>query len=439
MRRQSGSGWPRIGCGAGQAETLAKRAFRVAGAERAAVAQFRDERPGDLLKVVRQRAGTEPETVEPRRLFPVEQQVRQFAGRAGDDRAVRSEVGAVEVVEPPLARRGGAGGLVDEHYEVRVDLERRQGTFLIILGGADLRHDLRGVLRAGGGHEDDVGRAGGEAVGHVGVRERGDDGLALRRAGRDGRAADGEPAAVEVDVVQLAAVDEPAGRHVADHRVVLPGVPQPPHDLDGVGGLVEQVAEVRGDGGVGDVLLSQRRELAAAEVPCLVRRRRDPRAPAGPALAHVVQGRDGRGEVERLRVRGDRRGNQADARGVRGDPRCGQHRVQPAAHLVGAVVRACEAARGLQAERVFDGQEVEGAGFGLAGQVRPVPGAEQLPGPRVRRAPGGGVPAGPVERHREVQFAGFRHDRLLPAVREPVTDANRPPAKPSNPIVYIAC
>ena len=34
----------------------------------------------------------------------------------------------------------------------------------------------------------------------------------------------------------------------------------------------------------------------------------------------------------------------------------------------------------------LDHVNVEGAGFGLTGQVRPVPGAEQLPGPRVRRA-----------------------------------------------------
>ena len=67
------------------------------------------------------------------------------------------------------------------------------------------------------------------------------------------------------------------------------------------------------------------------------------------------------------------------------------------------------------------------------------PAVNSSAGPRVGRAPGGGMPAGAVERDGEVQFAGFRHDRLLPAVRQPVTDANRVPAKPSNPIVNIAC
>ena len=49
--------------------------------------------------------------------------------------------------------------------------------------------------------------------------------------------------ALEVDVVQLVAVDEPAGGDVADIGVVLPAVPQPAHDLDHVGGLVEEVAD----------------------------------------------------------------------------------------------------------------------------------------------------------------------------------------------------
>jgi hypothetical protein len=44
--------------------------------------------------------------------------------------------------------------------------------------------------------------------------------------------------AFEVDVVQLVAVDEPAGGRVADLGVVLPAVPEPADDLDVVGGLV---------------------------------------------------------------------------------------------------------------------------------------------------------------------------------------------------------
>ena len=53
----------------------------------------------------------------------------------------------------------------------------------------------------------------------------------------------GEPAALEVDVVQLVPVDEPAGGDVADLGVVLPAVPEPAQHLDVVGGLVEQVGD----------------------------------------------------------------------------------------------------------------------------------------------------------------------------------------------------
>ncbi len=53
-----------------------------------------------------------------------------------------------------------------------------------------------------------------------------DERVRLRRPRRDRRPLHREELAGEVDVVQLVAVDEPAGRLVADHRVVLPGVPQ---------------------------------------------------------------------------------------------------------------------------------------------------------------------------------------------------------------------
>ena len=79
--------------------------------------------------------------------------------------------------------------------------------------------------------------------GHASVRQGGDDGLALRRPGRDRGALDAEVPALEVDVVQLVAVDEAAGGGVADLRVVLPAVPEPAHHLDVVGGLVEQLGD----------------------------------------------------------------------------------------------------------------------------------------------------------------------------------------------------
>ena len=52
-----------------------------------------------------------------------------------------------------------------------------------------------------------------------------DERLALRRARGDERGLNAEPAPGEVDLVQLVAVDEPAGRGGADLGVVLPVVP----------------------------------------------------------------------------------------------------------------------------------------------------------------------------------------------------------------------
>ena len=54
---------------------------------------------------------------------------------------------------------------------------------------------------------------------------------------------DREPAALEVDVVQLVPVDEAAGGHVADLRVVFPAVPETAQHLHLVGRLVEAVGD----------------------------------------------------------------------------------------------------------------------------------------------------------------------------------------------------
>lgn len=64
-------------------------------------------------------------------------------------------------------------------------------------------------------------------------------------------------AALEVDVVQLVAVDEPAGGHVPDLGVVVPAVPQPPDHLDVIGGLL-----------IG--LRLRERNRPSPEMPCLV-------------------------------------------------------------------------------------------------------------------------------------------------------------------------
>ena len=107
--------------------------------------------------------------------------------------------------------------------------------------------------------------------------------------------------------------------------------------------------------------------------------------------------------MERLGVRrGDGR-DQPDPRGQRGQERRDQGRVEPALHAVGAALRSGEVVAGLQTERVLDGEQVEQPALGGARQVDPVAGAEQLTGPGTGLTPGRGVPAGTVERHREVQ------------------------------------
>ena len=113
---------------------------------------------------------------------------------------------------------------------------------------------------------------------------------------------------------------------------------------------------------------------------------------------------------------GDHRGrHQADVPGQRGDPGGDEDGVQPAADLVGAVVGS-GTARGLQAEGVLDGDEVEQAALGLGDQVGPVAGGEQFAGAGAGLAPGGGVPAGAVQGDGEVQRGrgrggGSRGDR----------------------------
>ncbi|MGX1273647.1 hypothetical protein RKD18_006841 [Streptomyces phaeoluteigriseus] len=120
------------------------------------------------------------------------------------------------------------------------------------------------------------------------------------------------------------------------------------------------------------------------------------------AGADVVEGGDGLGDVERLRVGGHHGRDQSYVAGQGGDSGGDQDRVEPAADLVGALVRV-EEVGGLRAETVLDGDEVEQSALGLGHLVGPVGGGEQLAGAGDRLAPGGGVPAGAVEGDGEVQ------------------------------------
>ena len=74
---------------------------------------------------------------------------------------------------------------------------------------------------------------------------------------------------------------------------------------------------------------------------------------------------------------GDRGRDEADVPGGGRDPGRDQHGVQTAPDPVGAVV-GLEAVVGLQGQPVLDGDEVEQAALGLADQVGPVAGGEQL-------------------------------------------------------------
>src|ERR1700736_6067943 len=64
--------------------------------------------------------------------------------------------------------------------------------------------------------------------------------LPLRWTRGDRGSLDREVFSGEVDVMQFVSVDVAPGGHIANHRVVLPAVPQPAYHLDGIGGLVEQ-------------------------------------------------------------------------------------------------------------------------------------------------------------------------------------------------------
>ncbi len=169
---------------------------------------------------------------------------RSVAFTAGRSRtAVEAQPLPAQRAAPPVRRacrrKPGVGTGVDCRRErdedVGVDLE------IGATGLRDLAEDRPHRVVVLRGDEDQIDAARGEFVDRELVCQGGDDGLALWWPRGDRRPLDGEVLSGEVDVVQLVAVDVSAGRDVADHRVVLPAVPQPPDHLDGVAGLVEQV------------------------------------------------------------------------------------------------------------------------------------------------------------------------------------------------------
>ncbi len=239
--------------------------------------------------------------------------------------------------------------------------------------------------------------------GTVRVRQRRHEGLTLGRPGHDRRTLDAEEPAVEVDVVQAAAVDEPARGDVLHDGIVLPRVPQHPHDLDGVGGLVEQLADVRGrvKGRRGWPPRTAAPRGAPTSAASSARTDTCALQPARPLLAWSsveTALATWNGSVCVVTIVGTRPMLVVSGRQKRRQ----QHGVQATPHLIGAVVGDERLGR-LHRERVLDREEVDQAPLGLAGEVGPVAGLEQLRGPGVRCPPRRAVPPGAVERHRQVQ------------------------------------
>nr|BFE73784.1 hypothetical protein GCM10020092_070850 [Actinoplanes digitatis] len=169
-----------------------------------------------------------------------------------------------------MRSRAAAGGVAEEDDQVGEDVHGLAGAADDGLFRPDLPHDLGAVRGVGRRHVHDVGAAGTQPVRDAAVRQRAHRRLPLRRPRRDRRALDAELRALEVDVVQLVAVDEPAGCRVPDLRVVLPAVPEAADHLDMVRRLIEELAEqVLNLGGV-EVVDPERRDRPPSEVGRLV-------------------------------------------------------------------------------------------------------------------------------------------------------------------------
>jgi hypothetical protein len=178
--------------------------------------------------------------------------------------------------------------------------------------------------------------------------------------------------------------------------------------LDVVRGLVEGVPQPLPQPGgveVGVVLAAQRLDLAPAEVGRPFGGAVQLHPDAGPAGAGVVDRGDRLREVERLSVIDDRSRQQPYAAGHGRDPGRDKGGVEAPANPVSPVV-GLERMVGLKPESVLDRDEVDEAAFGPLNQVDPVLRGEQFAGTGIGLTPRGGMPAGAVQRDREVQRVG---------------------------------
>ena len=191
--------------------------------------------------------------------------------------------------------------------------------------------------------EDQIGTGRSEFVDARRMSQRSHHRLALRWARGDRGTLYGEVFAAKVDVVQLFPVDVARGLGIADDRVVFPAVPQLADHLDGVGGFVEQFVGIGG-------------RIAPAEQRGFVGRRAHPRLPTCSSVRHMIQCRDGLGEVERLGVGDGGHRDQTDVLGDRGDSRRDEDGVAAAGQPPRAE-RFTPSRLGLQG--VVDGEEIQ--------------------------------------------------------------------------------
>ena len=97
---------------------------------------------------------------------------------------------------------------------------------------------------------------------------------------------------------------------------------------------------------------------------------------------------------------------------------------EPSPHLVRPVVPGGRAT-GLEGEGVLDGQEVEQAALGHTGQVSPITGGEQVSRSGRWFSPGGGMPTGAIEGHRQVQSGCGTHRRNAPIFAQRLLHTSR--------------
>lgn len=221
---------------------LAERAARVEGAEQATVLEQRDRAVDQPFQIAARFDGGEVEAVGGAVLVPGGDQVGEVDGAAPVERALRGLPGAASA----MAGFGGVLAVPEVDQQTHQDEQGvrvpprcgRVGPQPVAEGAG-----LRGARRADEGHVGVASHGGpGRSLGGVDHAHR----VSLRRSGRQGGAPHRERLAGEVDVVQLVAVQETAGRCVAYGGAVLPAVPQPRRHVGHFTGLLPQRVQRRG-------------------------------------------------------------------------------------------------------------------------------------------------------------------------------------------------